>query len=461
MAKPMIPIIRKLARTALRLLPVVVAVAIVIVQVRTRSGPVGKPVDEVGRPLRVIEAPQVALRPRQLAYGVAEPARVWRALAEVKGAVTWVHPQLKSGALVEADTVLLKINPADYELAVMRLKASVSENHARLRELNTEEQSRKASLLIERRSLEFARNSLKRLRDLWEKQVGSPDQVDREERKVLQQEQTIQQLDNALAQIPARREALEAALAGHGVALKQAELDLARTVIRAPFDCRLGDVNLEAGQVVSAGQVLFEVHGTDRVEIQAKFRPEQLRHLLPLEKRRQFQAGLTMERLQKLFDLTGTIRLRSGDWESIWPARFDRIRETVDPRTRAINVVAVVDDPYGKIIPGVRPALVRGMICEMELLAPARPGTVVLPRSAASEGMVCLVDGEGRLRKRNVTIAFAQGDLVVIESGLEGGERVIVSDPTPAIEGMKVQAVVDSDLLRRIVRQAQGLEISP
>jgi RND family efflux transporter MFP subunit len=454
-------LIRKLLRVILRLLPVLVAVGIVIVLVRTRSGPVRKQAAEVGRPLRVIAAPQVALRPKELGYGVAEPRRVWRAMTEVKGPIVSVHPQLEAGALVEAGTILLTIDPADYELAVARLKASVSETQARLGELSAEEQSHKASLQIEKRSLEFAQKSLKRLRELWEKEVGSPDLVDREERKVLQQEQTIQQLDNALAQIPARREALVATLAVHEATLKQAELDLAKTVIRAPFDCRLGNVTLEAGQVLNTGQVLFEAHGTQTVEIEATFRPEQLRNLLPTEKRRQFQPGITMERLQQLFDLTVTIRLRSGDWQATWTARFDRIRETVDPRTRSINVVAVVDDPYGQIVPGVRPALIRGMVCEMELLAPARLNTVVLPRSAVRNGMVFLVDGEGRLRKRSVQVAFAQEDLVVIESGMNGGERVIVSDPTPAIEGMKVDAVNDADLLRRIVRQAQGPEVAP
>ena len=446
---------RKLFRIGLRLLPVLVAVALVVVLVQTRSVPVKKSADEISRPLRVIDAPNVTLLPKILGYGVAEPRRIWRAVAEVKGAVIWVHPRLDSGALVDEGTDLLKINPADYELTVARLNASISETRARLRELTAEAQNRKTSLDIEKRSLVLARTSLERLRELRDKDMVPPDDVDREERNVLQQEQAIQQLENAIALIPARRDALEAVLAVHAANLKQAELDLDRTIIRAPFDCRLGDVNMTAGQIVTAGQDLFEAHGTDMVEIEAKFRPEQLRNMLPPEKRRQFQPGITMENLQQSFDLTVTIRLRSGDWEAIWPARFDRIREAVDPRTRAINVVAVVEDPYGKVVPGIRPALVRGMYCEMELQAPKRPDTVVLPRSAVRDGIVYLVDSDGRLTKRNVQVAFAQGDLVVIESGLDGGEMVIVSDPTPAIEGMKVDPVIDAELRERIIGQAE------
>ncbi|MDT8389950.1 MAG: efflux RND transporter periplasmic adaptor subunit [Lentisphaeria bacterium] len=440
----------------LPVLPVIVAIAVVIALVKTRSVPVKKPAGETGRPMRVIAVPVTAFTPRALGYGVAVPARVWQAVAEVKGTIISVHPRLESGALVDAEALLLKIDPADYELAVAQRQAGIAETRAKLDELAEEERSKKASLEIERRSLAFARQSLERLQLLRRQNAVAADVVDRDERGVLLQEQAVQQLENALAQIPARRAALAAALAVHEANLKQAKLDLARTEVRAPFACRIGETRIGTGQYVNAGQALFEAHGTSTVEVEAKFRPEQLRNLLPPEKRRQFQAGMSMEAMRKLFDLKVTVRLRSGDWEASWPARFDRIRESVDPRTRAINVVAVVDDPYGQIVPGVRPALMQGMHCEMELQAPPRPGTVVLPRGTVWNETVYLADTENRLRRRPVRIAFAQDDLMVIEAGLEGGETVIVSDPAPAIEGMRIEPVTDDDLRARLIGQAEN-----
>jgi RND family efflux transporter MFP subunit len=437
------------------LLPVVVAIVVVVVLVRTRSGPSKKDAGEVIRPLRVITVPTVDLRPRSVGYGLAEPGRVWRAVAQVKGEVVSIHPKLEAGELVDQGSELLRINPADYELAVAQLKANIAETRAKLDELTAEKENRYGSLQIEKRSLEFARKSVDRLRELLAKDAVPQDQVDREERSVLQQEQAIQELENALTLIPARREALKAALGAQKANLEQAEIDLKRTIIKAPFDCRLSAVEIEKGQYLNAGQQLFEAHGTGLVEIEAMFRPEQMRNLLPLEKRKQFQPGLSMQNLQELFDLKVIIRVSSGSWLATWPARFDRIREIVDPRTRAINVVAVVDEPYDKIIPGVRPALVRGMYCEMELVAPSLPNTVVVPRSAIRNGLVYVVDSEGRLQSRTVSLAFAQDGFVVIEEGLTGGETIVVSDPAPAIEGMKIEAVTDVDLQQRIVVQAE------
>ncbi len=447
---------RRWLKRLVAVLPVALAVVVVIMLVRSRGGPVPSDASEVARALRVIVAPRVALVPKAVGYGVAEPGRIWQAGAEVGGTILSVHPQLSGGALMEEGTVLVEIDPAGYELSMARLRATIAETRARLRELAADKENLEASLAIEKRSLGFAQKSLERVRDLRRQNVVPADEADREERNALQQEQAVRQIENALAQLPARREAVEAALAVHEANLALAERELGRTVIRAPFNCRLGEVKLERGQVVTPGQVLFEALGTDSVEVEARFRPEQMRDLLPPEKRRQFQPGMDMERLRRLFNVTATVRLRSGDWEAVWPARFDRIRESVDPRTRAIGVVAIIDKPYEQVIPGVRPALARGMFCEMELLAPPRPDTVVLPREAVTAGRVCLVDNSGRLRTQQVEVNFAQDDLVAIQSGLDGGESVIVSDPAPAMEGMKVEPVPDDDLRVRLIRQATG-----
>ncbi|MFA7174768.1 MAG: efflux RND transporter periplasmic adaptor subunit [Kiritimatiellia bacterium] len=456
MQSPQIPKPRKNWKRWLALVPVAIAALIVVLLMRTRSGPLEKPADEIGIPLRVITVPVVNLIPRASGHGLAEPAQVWQAVAQVKGSAVFVSHLLDAGMLVQKGTLLVKIDPSDYELAVARLEAAIGEAEARLAELDAEELHLAASVKIEKASLTLAEASLNRKRNAQASGAITPDEVDREARTVLQQQQSIQQLENTLGLLPSRRKALVAALASHAANLQQAKLNLSRTVVEAPFECRLAAVNIEQGQFVSAGQTMFEAHGAAAVEVEAKFRPEQLRNLLSDEKRQSLEAGLTMETLRDVFDLKVTVRVHSGDWVAVWPARFDRIREIVDPRTRAINVIALVDDPYKKVVPGIRPALMRGMYCEMELIAPARPDSVVLPRSAVHGDHVYLMDADGRLRERKVRIAFTQGEIASIASGLTGGESVIVSDPTPAIEGMKVDATPDAALQHALVADAQN-----
>ncbi len=438
------------------LLPILLAVVTVLFFLNNRPGLEEKATEEFSRTLRIIHVPKVTVLPRVRGYGLVEPRQIWRATAEVRGALVFVHPSLEAGVLVEKDDLLLQIDPAEYELVIDRLEATISENHAKLRELKVEEESTKASLKIEKQSLELASKSLERLRALQKKDVVPSDQLDREERSILQQKQAIQQLENLLALIPTRTEALNAALQVNQAHLKQALRDLDKTFIRAPFEGRFGKVNLEKGQVLHGGEFLFEMHGTQAVEIQAQFHLEQLRTLVPSEKRDALAPGMTISALPEILQVTATVRLRHGSWESSWPAEFYGLRESVDPRSRAVNVVVTVEDPYGKAIPGVRPALMQGMYCEVELCGSPREKTLIIPRSALWGDQVYALDEEDRLQVLPVQVAFAQEDFVVLTSGVEEGQRIIVSDPSPAIKGMKVLPLWDETLQKTILEQAQG-----
>jgi multidrug efflux system membrane fusion protein len=450
--------IKRHVKKLLAIPPIVLAVLIVAYLVTHRPGPARKEEQESIRVLRVIKAPSVDLIPRANGYGIAEAGQIWRAVSEVKGTAVFVHPQLNPGALIPEKTILIELDRSEYELAVARLEASVEQTRAQIAELAVDARNTETSLQIEQRSLALAEKSLERMRLAKDQRAIPVDVVDREERNVLLQAQSVQKLKNALSLIPSKRNALNATIAVHQASLDQANIDLAKTTIIAPFDCRIGDVSIEAEQFLSAGQVLFEALGTAVTEIEAQFRAEQLRNLLTEQKRKRFQPGLTMAALRQLFDLNVMIRVKNGDWTATWEARFERIREVVDPQLRTINVVAAVDRPYDKVIAGVRPALTRGMFCEVELRAPVRPGSIVLPRSAVLEGMVFVVDEENRLRQRRVVVEFAQSDFVVIQSGLSEGQTVVVSDPSPAILGMLVAPVTDEPLKQRLLTMAEGKE---
>jgi hypothetical protein len=71
---------------------------------------------------------------------------------------------------------------------------------------------------------------------------------------------------------------------------------------------------------------------------------------------------------------------------------------------------------------------------------------------------VYVLNGQSRLERRAVDVELVQSDIAVIRSGLEAGETLVVSDPTPAIDGQLVQAVFDDELLEAVIAQANGKE---
>jgi multidrug efflux pump subunit AcrA (membrane-fusion protein) len=322
---------QKLLKRALTVVPIVAALLVVAYLVTHKPGPVQRQTTEAVQTLRVIAAPVVDWVPRAVGYGVAAPGTVWEAVAEAQGKIAAIHPLLKSGEVIAAQTVLVRIDPVEYELAVARLEAGVEETHANIRTLDEEQANTRLLMVIEQRSLELARQSLARKRTALARKAISQDEVDREERNVLLQQQQLRQIENTLALMPSRRKALDAALVVQQSHLEQARIDLTKTSIAAPFNCRLAEVRLEVGQYVRAGQTLFLAHGTNTTEIEARFSVEALRNLLGEERRGQFQPGLGTGTVQEIFgDVRVLISLESGDWSAQWDGRIERLRNPGD-----------------------------------------------------------------------------------------------------------------------------------
>ncbi len=456
------PILYKLLRIILILIPVAVALAVAGYLVTHRPGPSEKQTLEAIHTLRVIPAPVVDLVPRAYGYGQAEPVQVWEAVAQVKGRVIVTHPDLDPGQLIKKGTLLIHIDPVEYELAVARLEALIDQARANLSELDTEDANLRHLIEIEQRSLALAEKMLARRQQAAVGRAVSREDVDREEKNFLASKKTLQQLKNSLSLIPSRRNALNAALDLHQADLAQAQIDLENTRIHAPFDCRLADVTIEPDQFVGTGQGLFKAHGIEASRIHARFRMESMRNLLGGQTRKQFGPDMDPDTFQKVFStISATVFLADADWPVQWEARIERLRESVDPGTREILVTAVVDRPYETAVPGKRPPLMPGLFCRVDLTAPARPGQVVLPRSAVHDQTVFLVDSDNRLEKRPVETGFALQDMVVIAKGLSGGETVVLSDPAFAITGMKIEPVMDEELAARIKHQAQNRGMAP
>lgn len=431
-----------------------VIVAAVLIARRQTAGP--EAVQEVVRPMRVIHVKTLDVIPRALGFGTAKPGEVWQAVAEVRGRVVEVHPQLKAGAMIKQNEVLLRIDPNEYELMVAQTDAEIARVEAQLAELTVAEANDRASLEIEKAALAIAQTESQRIESAAQQNAASLTERDKQRRALLTQQQVVQRLQNALDLLPHQRRSLEAELAVKQADLRRQQLDIARTEIRAPFDCRLGDVELRLEQFLAAGQVLFEAHGTSMAEVEAQVPLDQLRTLISQDHGIQTPVMMNPETVNRLFDFDVVVRYRSGDFQVEWEGYVVRLREQLDPRTRTIGLVVAVDKPYEQAIPGQRPPLIQGMFCEVELRGRPRIQRIVIPRAAWHDGHVFVVDSEQRLRRRAAAIAFAQSDFLCIESGLDPSDILVVSDPSPAIEGARIRPLVDPEVSQRLAAQASG-----
>ncbi|MCU7806926.1 MAG: efflux RND transporter periplasmic adaptor subunit [Candidatus Thiodiazotropha sp. (ex Semelilucina semeliformis)] len=429
-------------RKLLILPPVLLGVLLLMLMAGNKESPVKTEGSEPTKMVRIIETPQLELIPVAEGFGSIQPARVWSGIAQVSGRIVELHPRLRDGEIISQDSLLLKIDPADYEL-------NLAQAEAELAELEVEETNAKASLSIEQRSQKIAQRELARITKLAAKGTASQSDVDDAERNLLNSRNAVQNVKNSLALIPTKRKVL--------VAKKtQAERDLENTSVHAPFNLRVANMGIEIDQFVSKGERLLEGDAVDRVEVIARFPMSSLRRLFIGRELTDISSDLLNGKLAEFVAFQPQVRLDMGTTIADWDAEFVRFSDNVDPETRTMGVVVAVDKPFEKVIPGLRPPLSKGMFVQVLLQGKPQQNRIVVPRSAVRDGIVYLADDQNRLRRQPVEILFSQGEISIVEKGIEAGQKIVVSDLVPAVSGMLLQTSTDESLTESIARAARG-----
>jgi RND family efflux transporter MFP subunit len=339
--------------------------------------------------VRVAEVRLVDLPLEVTTHGTVAPRTESALVPEVAGRVIEVSPALVSGGFFGAGDLLLRIDPRDYEVALERARAAVARAKS--------EHSR-------------ARRELRRQQELAKHAVASE-----------------AQLDVASNAAEAAAAALREAVAAH----EQAERDLGRTELRAPFDGRVREEKVDVGQFVNRGVSVGTLYAVDFAEVRLPVPDDELAYLeLPLVWPGELPPGEGPE-----------VRLvaRFGGEEHEWLGRVVRTEGEIDPRSRMVHVIARVEDPYGRHGAGSRPPLAVGLFVQAHIRGKLARGVAVLPRAALRGSQVLVVDAEGRLRLRDVDVLRAQRDEVVIRAGLAEGERVNLSPLDTVVDGMPVR----------------------
>lgn len=444
-------------RKLLILPPILIGAAVLAYAASQRQAPETAPPQERSRHVRVIAAPEVSVVPRVLGYGTVSPEKVWNAVAQVSGEIVYVHPGFKKGAILGKDTEILRISPTDYELAIAQAEANIRSAEAKLKELEVTQQNTKAALAIEQRALELREKELARKEELLKSGTVAQSAVDQERRDTLAQRKKVQDLENSLRLIPTQKTVETEQKAVFEAQLADTRLDLARTRIKMPFDARIAEVNAEITQFVPVGHTLAVADGVEVSEVEAQVPIALFRQLAAAVADENMPVGITPETVARIAGvLRVTVRLSLGDQPVEWQGRFSRVSDTIDPNTRTIGVFVAVEGAYAKAVAGVRPPLTKGMFVEVELSTKPVGPRVIVPRSAIRGGRLYVVNAENRLEIRQIRTGLVQGDFAEIVAGLEGGEKIVVSDLSPAIDGMLLRTSEDADALAALMRDAAG-----
>lgn len=213
-----------------------------------------------------------------------------------------------------------------------------------------------------------------------------------------------------------RAQRIRSGLPAAEIGVREAELDLERTRIRAPFPGRVASVDVVEGQLAAQGTEVMTLVDVDPIKLQVQVLEGELAHLSP--------GG------------EADIRFSAFPGE-LFTGEIETINPIVDQATRTAKVTVLVPNPQGRILPG--------MYARVELEAQRIPDRILVPRSAILERdrrTMLFVHEDGRAKWRYVTTGLENDELVEIvenpetemvrpgEVVLTGGHFTLTHDAT-------------------------------
>ncbi len=415
------------------------------------------PVGERSVPVRVITAKSQQISPSVSGFGLVTPAHSFEAISQVSGTVTYVNPALVKGEILPKGSILWRLSPLDFNLAIAQADANIRATQARLAELKVSEANQIAALEIEEESLTLKARDLERIETLFANGTVPQSTLDAARSAHLGQRQKVQTLKSALALFPTQRTVQQEQAAVYQASLETAKLNLERTELTLPFAARVASVSVETGQFLSAGKTSAILDGIDSAEVEALVPVAVLRRFL--QSARPDGQVPTVDPTQmttalRNLDLGVQVRLTLGQETLIWPATLDRISDVIDPKTGTLGVIVKVASAYSGAKPGDRPPLTKGMFVEVDLKAKPVNG-IAVPRSALQAGNLMIVDKDNRLALLPVEPFLIQDGIAVIIEGLDEGTPVVVSKPTPSLPGLLLEPQEDTGLIERLLSEGR------
>lgn len=387
---------KRLVTTLLQLLLsiIVIGCGVALAAYYLKTGPQAKPRKRDPNP------PLVEVRPINYAshrltlngMGTVLAAKEISLTPGVGGEIISMSDKMVPGGLFAQDDVLANIDPLDYELTVKRLQSEVAK----------------------------VRNEL-------ELEMGNQ-RISQKEYELLGQE--VSEAEKKLMLREPQLAMLKATLEGVKANLAQAELNLKRTRIKAPFNGVVLSRSVNIGARVSESTVLARLVGTDEFWLKLALPTDQLKWItFPTDGNAQEGSKVRIFLQQTAKDdrfLTG---------------RVIRLAADVEEQGRMAAVYVSIKDPLSlKPENSGKPQLLLGSFVRAEIEGSQLASVVAISRDFLHGGeSVWLMSADNTLEIRDVDIVAKNNDFIFIGSGLTDGENLIVSGLSSPVTGIPVK----------------------
>ena len=323
------------------------------------------------------------------AMGTVIPAREVGLEVPVSGEIIYLHPEFTEGGMLTKGLKILEIDPKDYELAVQQKRKALAD-------------------------AEYA----------YKLEQGHQD-VARQEWSLLYGDKALKEGESDLALRKPHLEKVKVEIEAARAELEQAEINLNRTTLTAPFNVLVLNTHVELGSQVSSQERLADLVGTDAYWVQVSVPVERLKWIqIPNGDQ---EAGSDV----KIFYREDN--LKTG--------KVIRLLPDLSKEGRMARLLIELRDPLGLLVKGEKPPmLLIGEYVRVAIEGEELHNVFRVPRSALrNDKEVWLVDEEKKLAIRPVKTIWRDEQSVVIQDGFNSGELLVISDIAAPVAGMDIR----------------------
>jgi RND family efflux transporter MFP subunit len=337
----------------------------------------------------IVAVSNISVAPMTLevaSHGMVTPKYETQLIAQVNGEIVELSDTFVRGGFVKKNQLLARIDPNDYQAALIDAQASMATARAAL-----------------------------------EKEVAQGKVAEREWKQITDTSPTELSLRKPqLAQELARVKAAQASVL-------RAERNLERTEIRAPYDAMIDSRNIGLGSFASIGSKIGHVLATATAEVRLPVADNQLEFLV--------KQGVDAK--------VNLIGIYAGK-ETQWSATIVRNEGVVDKKSRMGYLVAELNDPYLlKASKSDSSPLRFGSYINAKIIGHDIAQATLVPRHLVINGKVAILDSDSKLHYAVIDIVRQQGSDVIVANGLAEGDRLIVSALDYPVDGMKLALATD------------------
>jgi len=358
------------------------------------------------------------------------PAQTYaRDRVEVRGRVAgYVEKwQFRPGDQVQAGQVLYVLDSRPYQAAVQEAAGNVKETQANVQYARQQVSllQAEANLAAAEANLVKAKQDFERLKPLVEQEAAAKQDLDAATAALHAAEANLRankaNVEQARLGTSTQIQATEGKLEAQTGALKNAELNVAYSTIKAPISGLIGDTQVPVGGLVTANsaQPLTTIVPLDPMWV--KFQMSETQYVA-YGRRKGQNTPLTL--------------VLSDNSEYPSTGRIESVLNQVDPRTGTLELQARFPNAAGRLLPG--------QYGRVRFQTEERKNAVVVPQRAVqqmqSTQTVFTVGAGDKVEAHAVKTGERVGQDWIIEQGIKPGDKVIVEGQLRIRPGMPVHA---------------------